>query len=59
MYDEKRNGFVVEAMEDHKRGDEIFNTYGRKCNTRYMLNFGFSFEENDANETPFRLDMHE
>lgn len=28
----------------------IFDSYGRKCNSRFLLNYGFIVEENDANE---------
>ena len=28
----------------------IFDSYGRKCNSRFLLNYGFVVEENDANE---------
>lgn len=28
----------------------IFDSYGRKCNSRFFLNYGFVVEGNDANE---------
>ena len=28
----------------------IFDSYGRKCNSRFLLNYGFVVEDNDANE---------
>lgn len=28
----------------------VFDSYGRKCNSRFLLNYGFIVEENDANE---------
>lgn len=28
----------------------IFDSYGRKCNSRFLLNYGFVVDENDSNE---------
>ena len=28
----------------------VFDSYGRKCNSRFLLNYGFIVEDNDANE---------
>jgi len=28
----------------------IFDSYGRKCNSRFLLNYGFVVDDNDANE---------
>lgn len=36
----------------------MYDSYGKKCNTRFLLNYGFINEDNDANEFPLvvRLD---
>jgi len=28
----------------------VFDSYDRKCNSRFFLNYGFIVEDNDANE---------
>lgn len=28
----------------------VFDSYGRKCNSRFLLNYGFIVDNNDANE---------
>ena len=33
------------------------DSYGKKCNTRFLLNYGFIVEDNDANEFPFMLKL--
>jgi protein-histidine N-methyltransferase len=44
-------------LEDIKRGDQIFDSYGKKCNTRFLLNYGFINLNNDGNEFPFKLTL--
>ena len=56
-YTDDRRGFVIEALEDIKRGEQVFDSYGKKCNTRFLLNYGFINLDNDANEYPFTIKM--
>lgn len=55
QYCDRRQGFIIEALEDIKRGEQIFDSYGKKCNTRFLLNYGFINLNNDGNEFPFKL----
>ncbi len=50
MYSDEKEGFVIESDEDIERNDQVYDSYGRKCNSRFLLNYGFIVEENDANE---------
>ena len=54
-YTDEREGFIIEALEDIKRGEQIFDSYGKKCNTRFLLNYGFINLDNDANEFPLTV----
>lgn len=49
-YSDEREGFIIEAMEDIERGEQVYDSYGRKCNSRFFLNYGFINMDNDANE---------
>lgn len=40
-YDDSRNGFVVEAYADVVAGGQLFDSYGKKCNYRFFLNYAF------------------
>ena|ERR1700689_2212888 len=42
-------------MDDIKRGEEVYDSYGKKCNSRFLLNYGFINLNNDANEFPFKI----
>ena len=54
-YDQERGGFTIEALEDIQRGEEVMDSYGRKCNYRFLLNYGFVNRNNDADEYPLKL----
>ena len=49
-YDDKINSFVIQATEDIMMGKEIFDSYGKKTNGRFLLNYGFALENNDSAE---------
>lgn len=49
-YDDKINKFVIQATEDINKGSEIYDSYGKKTNGRFLLNYGFSIENNDSTE---------
>jgi len=49
-YDQNKRGFVISALQHIKQDAEIFDSYGRKCNSRFFVNYGFSLEVNPDNE---------
>ena len=49
-YDDSINSFVIKASEDIIKGDEIYDSYGKKTNDRFLLNYGFAIEDNDSAE---------
>ena len=49
-YDDSINSFVIQATENIKEGAEIFDSYGRKTNARFLLNYGFALDDNDTSE---------
>ena len=50
FYDDNKNSFVVQAIEEINPGQEIFDSYGKKTNSRFLLNYGFALENNDMGE---------
>jgi len=49
-YNESKQGFIISAMQNFSPGDQIFDSYGRKCNSRFFVNYGFALENNPDNE---------
>jgi histone-lysine N-methyltransferase SETD3 len=35
----------------------VYDSYGKKCNSRFLLNYGFYNEENDSNEVPVEMSI--
>lgn len=54
-YTDDRRGFVIDALDDIKRGDQVYDSYGKKCNSRFFLNYGFINLDNDADEYPIKI----
>ncbi len=50
-YFDKSNGmFVVKSKQYIPIGDNIFESYGQKCNYRYFVNYGFTICDNPFEE---------
>lgn len=56
-FSDEFNSFVIQSLEDIEVGSEIFDSYGKKCNSRFLLNYGFIVENNDSNEFPYVVKM--
>ena len=48
-YSDDFNGFVIESLQKIEVGEEVFDSYGKKCNTRFLLNYGFVIPNNQDN----------
>ena len=63
QYDDSKKGFVVEAVTDIKKGEQLFDSYGEKCNYRFFLSYAFinldENGENPANEFPLFVGLDE
>ncbi len=49
-YDENRDKFVVVSTKFIHEGDDIYESYGEKCNYRYFVNYGFTVDNNPGEE---------
>ncbi len=45
-FDEAVNSFIVKAASYINKGDNLFESYGKKNNYRYFVNYGFTVENN-------------
>ena len=54
-YTDEKKGFIIEAVDEIKRGEQVYDSYGKKCNSRFFLNYGFIVDNNDANEIPLKI----
>jgi len=58
-YSDEKTGFIIETLEEISRGDQIMDSYGRKCNSRFLLNYGFIVDNNDGNEYALKVSYNE
>lgn len=49
-FDDSLDAFVVTAVHDLAAGAEVHDSYGRKSNARFLVNYGFCLERNDSDE---------
>jgi len=48
-YDNKRQSFTITSLKGLVRGEPIYDSYGPKCNSRFLVNYGFALEYNEEN----------
>ena len=58
-YSNEKEGFIIEALKDIKRGEQVYESYGKKDNSSFFLNYGFVNLNNDANEVPIKVYYNE
>eukprot|EP00484_Ammonia_sp_Unknown_P019832 CAMPEP_0197024916 /NCGR_PEP_ID=MMETSP1384-20130603/5378_1 /TAXON_ID=29189 /ORGANISM="Ammonia sp." /LENGTH=678 /DNA_ID=CAMNT_0042453383 /DNA_START=192 /DNA_END=2228 /DNA_ORIENTATION=+ len=56
-YSQKKRGFLITALQTIDENAEIFDSYGRKCNSRFFVNYGFSLEDNADNEALMTFEL--
>lgn len=49
-YQDVADGFVMTALQGFAAGQAVHDSYGRKCNSRYLLNYGFVLADNQENQ---------
>ena len=55
-YDRNRDGFMIKAGQDIKKGKEVFFTYGStKTNLNFFLIYGFVLEDESAASALIKL----
>mmetsp|Transcript_33278 Transcript_33278/g.33896 ORF Transcript_33278/g.33896 Transcript_33278/m.33896 type:complete len:390 (-) Transcript_33278:96-1265(-) len=63
QYDDYRDGFTIISLQPISPGSQVYDSYGQKCNHRFLLNYGFSVENNTEpdgycpNEAPILLQL--
>ena len=46
QFDDSLQSFTVVSLQQIMPGAQVYDSYGRKCNHRFLLNYGFSVENN-------------
>ena len=62
-FDNAQESFTITSVGDIGIGAEVMDSYGKKCNSRFLLNYGFAVEDNrdpdghNHNEVRFLLEL--
>lgn len=56
-FDDNRYGLIITSLKTIQRGEQVFDSYGRKCNSRFFVNYGFALDDNEDNEAVIRLEL--
>jgi len=62
-FDEDRQAFTITTLQPIHAGAQVYDSYGQKCNHRFLLNYGFAVEDNREldgfcpNEVPLELNL--
>jgi histone-lysine N-methyltransferase SETD3 len=62
-FDETTQAFTITTLQGIHAGEEVLDSYGQKCNHRFLLNYGFAIEDNREpdgfcpNEVPLELNV--
>jgi histone-lysine N-methyltransferase SETD3 len=59
FYNDKTQAFMIQAIDDIKKGSELYDSYGNKTNSRFLLNYGFVIEDNTQKEVEIEIDYAE
>ncbi len=65
QFDNVLQGFTIVSMQGIAAGMQVYDSYGQKCNHRFLLNYGFSVENNMEpdgfcpNEVPLLLQLQQ
>jgi len=63
-FDEERQAFTITTLQPIPAGAQVYDSYGQKCNHRFLLNYGFAVEDNREldgfcpNEVPIELALN-
>ena len=62
-FSQSLNSFTMTSLSPLVVGQQVMDSYGKKCNSRFLLHYGFAIEENTEedgscpNEVPIRLKL--
>jgi len=56
-FDDSRNAFTITTTKRLLKSAQIFDSYGRKCNSRFFVNYGFALDFNEDNQVALVFDI--
>ena len=57
FFSENENYFGIIALKNINKGFQVYDSYGRKSNLRYLLNYGFTIENNEDDDIQIQISL--
>ena len=57
FFSENENYFGIIALKNINKGFQVYDSYGRKSNVRYLLNYGFTIENNEDDDIQIQISL--
>ncbi len=57
FFSENENYFGIIALKNINKGIQVYDSYGRKSNVRYLLNYGFTIENNEDDDIQIQISL--
>jgi len=57
-FDDSRNAFTITTTKILLKNAQIFDSYGRKCNSRFFVNYGFALDFNEDNQVALFFNLN-
>ena len=51
LFDSSRRAFLIVSLQPVSAGQQVFDSYGKKCNSRFLINYGFTVARNVDDDT--------
>lgn len=45
-FDNDKGAFTITSLAQLRAGQQVYDSYGKKCNSRFLINYGFAVENN-------------
>ena len=45
-FDNSQQGFTMTSLKSLSSGQQIMDSYGKKCNSKFLMHYGFAIENN-------------
>jgi histone-lysine N-methyltransferase SETD3 len=58
-FEDSKNAFTITTTKRLLKGAQIFDSYGRKCNSRFFVNYGFTLDFNEDNQVSMLFSIPE
>ena len=57
-YDNAQGGFTMTSLKRIRAGQQVMDSYGKKCNSKFLMHYGFTIEVNREEDGRCQNELH-